>query len=97
MHLNFSIIEASWDGLYIKYIHSENLISNALIMYVVNSENFAIDWFENTNQNPQKDYLEIIFSPSLFKDIFGQNFSTYFHQFIQVEITDPSILYLAHL
>lgn len=97
MHPDFSILAASWDGLDIKYIHSENLINNALIMYVIDSENFAIDWFDNTNQNPQQNYLEISFSPSLFKDIFGQKIPNSTYPFIQLEITDPSMLYLAHL
>ncbi|MEO1378057.1 MAG: hypothetical protein AAFW70_28030, partial [Cyanobacteria bacterium J06635_10] len=79
MHPNSLILEASWDGLDIKYIHSEHSISDALIIYVLNSENFVVDWFNNTNQNPQKDCLEISFSPSLFKQIFGQTISNSTH------------------
>lgn len=91
------IIEASWDGLDIKYIYSQNPTSDALIMYVANSENFAIDWFDNTNQNPHQNCLEISFSPYLFKDIFGQSICTSCGEFIQIEITDPSMLHLVSL
>ncbi|MEO0840646.1 MAG: hypothetical protein AAF063_17305 [Cyanobacteria bacterium J06643_5] len=91
------ILEASWDGLDIKYIHLENSPSDALTMYVVNSENFAIDWFDKMNQNSQKDCLEISFNPSLFKQVFGNNIYIATHPLMQLEITEPSMLHLANL
>lgn len=96
MYPNCCILETSWDGLKIRYIHSENSTSDALIMYVADMENFAVDWF-GINPNPQRDYLEISLSPSLFKQIFSQSISICCHKFIQVEITEPSMLHLAHL
>ena len=96
MYPNSFTLETSWDGLKIRYTHSENSTNNALIMYVADIENFVVDWFE-INPNPQRDYLEISFSPSLFKKIFGQSVSIYCDKFIQIEITEPSMLHLAKL
>jgi hypothetical protein len=49
MHPNFSILEGFWDGLHIKYVHSENANASgtlkALTIYVANTDNFPDDWF----------------------------------------------------
>ncbi|MDJ0798353.1 MAG: hypothetical protein QNJ51_16300 [Calothrix sp. MO_167.B12] len=97
MHPKYLIIEASWDDMSIKYILSINLLKNALIMYVSNTEKLQTDWLNSIYQNPLRDYLEISLSPSLFAQISGQTISTLPHQLIQTEITDPSILHLAYL
>lgn len=51
------ILKASWDGLDIKYIYSQSSTSDALIMYVMNSDNLAVDFYDKNNQNPPKDCL----------------------------------------
>jgi len=91
------VLKASWNGLDIKYINSQNPTSDALIMYVINSEYFAIDLFDNTNQNSPKDSLEISFRNSLFQQTFGKNIFILTHPLMQLEITNPSMLHLVNL
>jgi hypothetical protein len=98
MHTNFLMIEASWDCLNIKYIHSAKLVRNSLIMYVANTETLEDDWLNYIPKNFLRDYLLISLAPSLLTQILGQKNLVSHSQFIyQIEITDPSILHLAHL
>ena len=104
MHPNFSILEGFWDGLHIKYVHSENANASgtlkamsttgytygkALTMYVANTENFQADWL---NYIPKRDYLLISLTPSLLKQLFGQVIPISHPPFIyQIEIYNRSI------
>jgi hypothetical protein len=98
MHRNFLILEASWDSLDIKYIRSVNLTKKALSLYVVNAENFKIDWLNYIPQNLLQDYLFVSFAPYLLKQIYSQEILPSHLRFIdQVEITEPSMLYFALL
>ena len=102
MHPDYFILEGSWDGLDIKYIYSENSISDALMMYISSIEKGLTDGLNNLYHNQRLNCLEINFSASLFQEIFGQTISTSLHntslhELIQVEIVDPSMLHLAYL
>jgi hypothetical protein len=99
MHPNFFILEGFWDRMHIKYVHSEKANASgtlkALTIYVANAENFPDDWLDYI---PKRDYLLISLNPSLLKQIFGQLIPVSHPPFIyQIEITNPSILHLAHL
>jgi hypothetical protein len=99
MHPNFSILEGFWDGLHIKYVHSEKANASgtlkALTIYVAIAQNFPDDWF---NYIPKTDYLLINLTPSLSKQLFGQVISVSHPPFLyQVEIKNPSILHLGQL
>ncbi|MBD2772597.1 hypothetical protein [Iningainema tapete] len=97
MHPNF-ILEGFWDGLSVKYIHSGNAIRKALIMYVANTETLEANWLNYIPKNRRSDYLLISLTPSLLKQIFGKEiFVSHYPFFYQIKITNPSILYLAHL
>jgi hypothetical protein len=81
MYPNFCIVEGLWDGLNIKYIHSEKTITKALVMYIDNTESLKSNWLNYIPKKLFQDYLLISFTPFLFR----------------IEITNPSILHLAHL
>lgn len=82
MHPNFFIIEGLWDGLNIKYIHSENAIRKALILYVANTEILEADWLNYIPKNQLRNYLLISLTPSLLKQIFGQKITVFDFPFI---------------
>jgi hypothetical protein len=98
MHPNFFILEGCWDGLDIKYVHSENPIEEALVMYVANTETLEADWLNYIPKKLLVNYLLISFTPFSLTRFFDQEVSVSLSPFIyQIEITNPSILHLAQL
>ncbi|MBP5971470.1 hypothetical protein HW132_01645 [Brasilonema sp. CT11] len=110
MQPDICILKASWDGLRIKYIVSKKLplcSSNTLMMRVAilpkgvvaaSTEQFESDWLSEPQKTPVPDYLQIILSQSRFEQIVDQKILSANQLPVLVkEITDPSILHLAHL
>jgi hypothetical protein len=98
MYPNFCIVEGLWDGLNIQYMHSEKTITKALVMYIDNTESLESNWLNYIPKKLFQDYLLISFTPFLFTQIFGQKIPVSHSPFIyKIEITNPSILHLAHL
>ncbi|MBW4592928.1 MAG: hypothetical protein KME46_08385 [Brasilonema angustatum HA4187-MV1] len=110
MQPDICILKASWDGLSVKYVVSDKLplcSGNTLMMRVAilpkgvvaaSIEQFESDWLSEAQKTPLPDYLQIILSLSRFEQIVDQKILSPNQLPILVkEITDPSILHLAHL
>lgn len=98
MHSNFLIIEGFWDGLDVKYVHSGNAAKKAVTIYVANAESCEVNWLSYIPKKRLRDYLLISFTPFLLTQLFNHKIPVSDSPFIyQLEITNPSILHLAHL
>ena len=110
MQPDICILKGSWDGLRLKYVVSEKLplcSSDTLMMRVAilpkgavaaNAEEFESDWLSDAQKTPLPEYLQIRLSLSRFEQIVNQKILSPNQLPILVkEITDPSILHLAHL
>ncbi|KAB8332163.1 hypothetical protein SD80_021975 [Scytonema tolypothrichoides VB-61278] len=110
MQSNISILKASWDELIVKYVHSEKLplcSGNTLMMRVAiltrgvaaaNAEQFESDQLSDVQKTPLLEYLQITLSLLRFQQIFDQTMlSPNQRPILKMQITDPSILHLAHL
>jgi hypothetical protein len=107
---DISILKASWDGLRVKYVHSVKLplcSGNTLMMRVAilpkrvaaaNPEQFESNWLSDAQKCPLLEYLQITLSPLRFQQIVEQTMLSPNHlPILKMQITDPSILHLAHL
>lgn len=110
MQSDISILKASWDRLRVKYVHSEKrplCSGNTLMMRIAiltrgvaaaNAEQFESDQLSYAQKTPLLEYLQITLSPLRFQQILDQTM-LYPNQLpiLKMQITDPSILHLAHL
>jgi hypothetical protein len=96
MNSNISILNASWDGLDVKYVNlGIPRIQESLIIGVAIYPEF--DCLSGAYINHMQEYLLFTFSPYRFKELLD---STNFRQSkfpYQTKIINPSILYMANL
>jgi hypothetical protein len=110
MQPDILILKASWDGLRVKYVHSSKLpqsSGNTLIISIAPlhlgataaiAEQFESDWLSDVQKNPLLDYLQITLSLLRFEQIIDQKMLSLNQQpILKMQISDPSILHLAHL
>jgi hypothetical protein len=101
MQSEISVIEASWDGLNIKYVHSGerlNSLENKSLIMRIAILNQELNSVYPEQENSLPECLQITISPLLFEKIVDQQvFSANKVSFHQAEITDASLLHLAYL
>ncbi|RUT08327.1 hypothetical protein DSM106972_014950 [Dulcicalothrix desertica PCC 7102] len=102
MHSKTSILNASWDGLDIKYVNTgiPLMEGDSLIVGVVILDNTLeqFDAIHGACIKHMKEYLLFTLSPLRFEQMLDQTIiclnQAYMHQ---LKITDPSMLHMANL
>lgn len=102
MHSQTFILNASWDGLDIKYVNAgiPLMDGDSLIMGVVILDNTLepFDSMKGACINHMKEYLLFTLSPFRFEQMLDRTVACLNQAYIhQLQITDPSMLHMANL